>query len=954
MKTVTITKIIILGLLLQCIIISNTSAQSYPTSWTAKGPGGGGAIVAASISPFNSNEFFITCDMSNLFHTTDFGQSYSMIPYTELQVQLKSEVQFTSNSSKLFVLNKTGGYVPSKSYNSGINWTNAANPCSGSAYQLFASLHDTDQVVISDTNKIYFSNTANTISSYSTLFNYTGAYGVHIAGVYFQNIDTVYICSHDSLIYTFNGGTSWLSALAGTNGIPSNEHIVSFKGAKEGNKWVFYCVTIQANSLPNIYNSSGRDCPQYKGLYKLSQGQTQWNSKGGNLPNPTLDKGYLLGLADNDTSTVYVGGNSTYLGVILGAIFKSTNGGSSFINTFLTSGMFLSNANITTGWAGTHLLSSAKFKWNGLNYILALAVDPNNSSKIICGDAMWAHSSVDNGSNWQQIYTDFNYDNAPSTLINQANEYKTTGLETTASYWLNWTSSTSIFASYNDIVARRSVDGGQKWSFDIYGLDSNKINDINMTVFNPANGLMYAAAGEQPGSNGDYTDARITQFRGRISVSPDSGKTWNTLNNFSTRAVSSIAIDPTSTTNGMYATVIDVLGGIGDVYHCTDVVNNSNTWNKLSSPPRTEGRPLQIIVLNTDTLIAVYGARDSTNSGPAKNKFTASSGVFYSTDNGSTWIDRSHSKMTVETVNVEVDPNDPTRNTWLAFVGSKKIPPAFSAPGVYRSINRGITWTNVYNQSSLSGTFHPTLPNELYICTVTQGLQYATNTNNFSFATNHVASYPFRNPQKVFFNPYDANEVWVASFGNGFREGKTLVTGNPLPIELISFSGKAIADKNILYWTTANEFQNDYFTILKSTNGNNFNSMATVNGAGNSTHTLNYSIEDEHPLGKINYYILQQTDYNGNNTFSKAIAINSSSDRINLIIISPNPATDFIQISFLQKENNYEIEITNTLGELIIKKQNEDRVDVSSLPNGIYFIKVTENHDSNSQKFIKL
>ena len=90
------------------------------------------------------------------------------------------------------------------------------------------------------------------------------------------------------------------------------------------------------------------------------------------------------------------------------------------------------------------LLSSAKFKWNGLNYILALAVDPNNSSKIICGDAMWAHSSVDNGSNWQQIYTDFNFDNAPSTLINQANQYKTTGLETTASYWLNWSSPTSI------------------------------------------------------------------------------------------------------------------------------------------------------------------------------------------------------------------------------------------------------------------------------------------------------------------------------------------------------------------------------------------------------------------------------------------------------------------------------------------------------------------------------
>jgi len=764
-KTSKMKKIILLTL----TILFNGIVFSQPTSWTSKGPGGGGAIVAASISPFNSSEFFLTCDMSNLFHTTDFGQNYSMVPYTELQVQLKSDVQFTSNPTKLFVLNKTGGYVPSKSYNGGINWANATNPCIGSAYQLFANQHDTDQVVMSDVNKIYFSNTANTLSSYATLFNYAGAYGGHIAGVYFENKDTVYVCSHDSLIYTYNGGVSWLSATAGTNGIPSNEHIISFKGAKEGSKWVFYCVTIQANSLPNIYNSSGRDCPQYKGIYKLSQGQTQWNSKGGNLPNPTLDKGYLLGLADNDTSTVYVGGNSTYLGVILGAIFKSTNGGSSFSNTFLTSGMFLSNANITTGWAGTHLLSSAKFKWNGLNYILALAVDPNNSSKIICGDAMWAHSSVDNGSNWQQIYTDFNFDNAPSTLINQANQYKTTGLETTASYWLNWSSPTSIFASYNDIVARRSVDGGQKWSFDIYGLDSNKINDINMTVFNSTTGLLYAAAGEQPGSNGDYTDTRITQFRGRISVSADTGKNWITLHNFSTRAVSSIAIDPASSTNGMYATVIDVLGGIGDVYHCTDVENNSNTWTKLSSPPRTEGRPLQIIVLNDGNLIAVYGARNSASSGAAN--FTTSSGAFYSNNGGVSWADNNLPSMQKETVNIEVDPNDASQNTWLAFVGSKS-----TAPGVYRTINRGVNWTQVYTQASLSGTFHPTLSNELYICSEVKGLQYATNTNSNSFSINNVTSYPFRRPQKVFFNPYDVNEVWVASFGNGFRMGTTNIS----------------------------------------------------------------------------------------------------------------------------------------------------------------------------------
>jgi len=241
------------GILILCF--TSAFSQSYPSTWTSRGVGGGGAIVAASISPFNSNEFFLTCDMSNLFHTTDFGQNYNMIPFTELQIQNKSDVQFTSNPSKLFVLNTIGGYVPSKSYDGGNNWANATNPCTGPAYQLFTSPHDTDQVVISDPKKIYFSNAENTFSSYATLLNYPGAYGGHIAGVYFENKDTVYICSHDSLICTFNGGGSWLNTVAGTSGIPSNEHIISFKGAKQGGNWVFYCVTIQASVLPNIYNS---------------------------------------------------------------------------------------------------------------------------------------------------------------------------------------------------------------------------------------------------------------------------------------------------------------------------------------------------------------------------------------------------------------------------------------------------------------------------------------------------------------------------------------------------------------------------------------------------------------------------------------------------------------------------------------------------------------------------
>src|SRR5204862_2419510 len=48
--------------------------------------------------------------------------------------------------------------------------------------------------------------------------------------------------------------------------------------------------------------------------------------------------------------------------------------------------------------------------------------------------------------------------------------------------------------------------------------------------------------------------------------------------------------------------------------------------------------------------------------------------------------------------------------------------------------------------------------------------------NNISAAQptfSAVASYPFRQPERVFFNPYNSAEIWVTSFGNGLRVGSS-------------------------------------------------------------------------------------------------------------------------------------------------------------------------------------
>jgi hypothetical protein len=114
----------------------------------------------------------------------------------------------------------------------------------------------------------------------------------------------------------------------------------------------------------------------------------------------------------------------------------------------------------------------------------------------------------------------------------------------------------------------------------------------------------------------------------------------------------------------------------------------------------------------------------------------------------------------------------------------------------------------------------------------------------------------------------------ICGTGQGYYTGVKSGTGwcftGTLPIELVSFdAGKNEEQRVTLTWVTASEINNNFFTIERSKNGFDFVPILNIPGAGNSTSTLHYSIEDENPLEGDNYYRLKQTDYDGAFTYSE-------------------------------------------------------------------------------------
>lgn len=182
-----------------------------------------------------------------------------------------------------------------------------------------------------------------------------------------------------------------------------------------------------------------------------------------------------------------------------------------------------------------------------------------------------------------------------------------------------------------------------------------------------------------------------------------------------------------------------------------------------------------------------------------------------------------------------------------------------------------------------------------------------------------------------------------------------------LPVELLAFDARVQDDAVTLSWSTAQEINNDYFTIERSGDGQQFEPLARIT-ASNLAYVANYTRMDEHPLTGLNYYRLSQTDRDGH---PEQLAMRSVVFRGNAggYVIVPNPVEGH---SIVLKSTNSEpalesLQIFNSAGILIFQAPentdwnlNQLEVSINHLPTGVYWLKVNEAGHSETLKFVRL
>ncbi len=918
------------------LLFLTSAVISQPAAFTPRGIGGGGALFSPGINPADHSEFYISCDMSELFHSVDFGESYRQVHFTRFTGGPVSKVNFTVSPGLLFSLSYINEVpTPVKSTDNGVTWTvlpgnpDNSEPC----YTLSVDYHHPERMVLSHYNQLFFSSDGG--NSFDLVHNAANPGSGVVAGGVFYDSDHIYIGTNDGLLVSDNGGNSWM--IASVPGIPVDQGIWSFTGAKQGAVTRLFCIT---GNKSDIYTGMpGSDYWDFfKGLYSYDVGSGGWISRQAGIASG-VDFPMFIDMAENDIQTVYIAGSNT-LGEPI--VMKSTDAGATWSHTFMTAG----NGNITTGWSG----SGGDRGWGYGECPFGFEVAANNADVLLFTDFGFCHTSGDGGVSWSQAYVSKAVENPAGAPTPPKKSYEGIGLENTTAWQLHWSDANSIWACFSDIRGIRSTDAGATWSFNYTGHVANTSYRVAQT----ADGTLIAATSN---IHDMYQSTRLMDnlldafdANGKLIYSQDNGLTWQDLRIFN-HPVFWIALDP-GNPDRAYASVIHYAGGsgAGGVYRCDNLsALASSTWTLLPDPPGTEKHPASLNVLADGTLVASYSGR-RTPSG-----FTPSSGVFTYNPASGTWTDVSHPGMRYWTRDVVIDPNDPAQNTWYAGVFSGWGGPPNGLGGLYKTIDRGATWQKLTGNlldRVTSCTFNPDNANELYLTTEGQGLWVSKNINSAIPTFFLVASYPFRQPERVFFNPYNTNEMWVTSFGNGLKVG---LMNSSLPVSLVSFQSLVQEGQIWLKWETASETGSDRFELERSTDPlRGFQMIAGIPAGGNLAGRYQYA--DISAVSEVNYYYrLKQLDLDGTHTYSKIVRARVPSE--NPLVIYPNPASD--KITVRSNETILSAEIIDARGQTVLNAKyirtgdihtREQKIPVAGFAPGLYTVKLVTGTGTSLHK----
>ncbi|MGZ4049072.1 MAG: choice-of-anchor tandem repeat GloVer-containing protein, partial [Bacteroidia bacterium] len=232
------------------------------------------------------------------------------------------------------------------------------------------------------------------------------------------------------------------------------------------------------------------------------------------------------------------------------------------------------------------------------------------------------------------------------------------------------------------------------------------------------------------------------------------------------------------------------------------------------------------------------------------------------------------------------------------------------------------------------------------------GMTFEGGINNFGV----IFSF---DPTSSFFNKlidFDAANGANPYLGSAFIE---VPESGPLPVTLLSFTGKNNGNTNQLTWKVINEQGLDYYELQRSSDGQTFTERFETKAFGQSSYSYNDNISDG--ASPVYYYRLKSVDIDGNFKYSGIVQLRNDYNK-NFVIVNPNPFKDRLLVTIASPvEDKVTFLLTDISGKQLLKETrhlftgtNVVVIDeTNNLAKGTYMLTITRPNQSQTIKVIK-
>lgn len=769
---------VVLVFLLAAVVSALGQAPRFDT-WKVVGPGGGGTMIAPTISPHDSSLVLEHCDMTGGYITHDNGNSWRMF---NLLTGLDGFAYDSSDKNVIYAANAALW----RSENQGKSWSmifpdprkNTVEHQVGDHADVFLTTDDVSYpgaggisaiaIDPKDSKRIYIAFTKE--HPMSTAHVTRSLFSVPATAATQENSNSLILVSYDhgtswkrlapipesALLLTFENDGLIVVAGDGAYGV-SPDGVVSKLGQLQSS--IFAASSAHGNSATWLYATT-----QSGKLYISEKGGRDWRDTTPSL-GQSSGKFEAVAVSGDHPKVAYVGFRDLQLGVgaenLFNGIAKTEDAGRSWHIVFKESTKPAKNLE------GTWIEQRSTQKGESIFFDSprTLGVAPTNPNICYATDLFRTYRTLDGGKTWKDV----------SSRRTEGDQWTTRGLDVTTNYGIQFDpfNPKHLYMDNTDIGLFQSGNGGASWQSTSSGVPEEWRNTTYWLAFDPeVKGLIWGAFSgvhDLPRAK-DWRHRNPSTFTGGVAVSTDGGWHWTSSHQgMPSTSVTDILMDPSSPAGKrtLYAT------GFGHgVYKSVD---NGKTW-ALKNNGIAGSQPFawRLTLTKAGILYLVVARRSEGRNPPVPGP-----GVLYrSTDKAEHWVKMNLPTGTDGPTGLTVDPRDPQR-LYLTAWGSEGIE-ADHGGGVFLSTNAGQTWTPIFQDSQhvYDLTLDPKNPDVLYICGFDSAAYRSADAGKH---WTRLDGYNYKWGHRVILDANDPSAIYITTYGGGVWHGPAAGDPNAQP-----------------------------------------------------------------------------------------------------------------------------------------------------------------------------